>query len=266
MPVLRVVGSLVLFLGSAGAVSAQVEAPRLPSRAIEWRAVMPDDAPAPGERLVLLQRWTEEYGEWKAWYARWRNHVEPGWFSARQRKQPPDPPAWLPAACGGLLEEEGPLVDACQAWAEWSRHDETADLLTQQAAQARTSLEAPKKTQWWERVHVDGLWPMTRSGASAFGLLGVHTTMHVTNRFQVFVTPGIILMRLPSVGGAQRWSAAADWGFTYSLFDFRMPGFQRPSTVHVNIARVWLLGNGAETLPFSDDLYLAGLSLTFKQR
>jgi len=243
-----------------------VEAPRLPSRAIEWRATLPDEGATAEERLVLLQRWTAEYSEWRAWYARWRNRVEPGWFSARERKLPPNPPAWLPAACAVLVEEEGPLVDACRALADWVRNDQSTDLLTQQVAQARSTLEAPKKTLWWERVHVDGLWPMTRSGMSAFGLLGAHTTMHVTNRFQVFLTPGVILMRLPSVGGAQRWSAATDWGFTYSLFDVRMPGFKRPSTVHVNIARVWLFGNGSETLPFSDDLYLAGLSLTFKQR
>jgi hypothetical protein len=260
----RVAATLALLLVSAATAAGQTDPPTLPSRAIEWRGVMPDGSVSPAERLSALQRWTQEYGEWKAWYARWRNRSEPGWLSSRARRQPPVPPEWLPAACSVQLEEEGPLVDACGAWREWSQPNDAADVMARQVAQARTNSEAPRKTLWWERVHVDGLWPMTRTGTSAFGVVGMHTTLHLTDRFQIFLAPGVILMRLPSIGAAPTWSAATDWGFSYSLFDLRLPGVGRPSTLHLNIARVWLLGS--EKLPVSSDLYLAGLSLTFKQR
>jgi hypothetical protein len=38
----------------------------------------------------------------------------------------------------------------------------------------------------------------------------------------------------------------------------------RPSTVHFNVARVWVMGNAGRPVP--GELYLAGLSLTFTQR
>jgi hypothetical protein len=71
-------------------------------------------------------------------------------------------------------------------------------------------------------------------------------------------------MRLPAVNGGRAWSAATDWGFSWSLFDFRMPGLERASTVHVNFARVWVLGGSAVVMP--GELYLAGFSVTFKRR
>jgi hypothetical protein len=209
-----------------------------------------------------MQRWTQEYAEWTKWYAKWRNRPEPGVFSTRARRPRPIPPEWLSTECVNVLEEEGPLVDACRAWRDWSRNDDGAGLLLRQ--QARTNKEAPRKTIWWERIHVDALWPMTQAGVSGLGVAGLHTTMHVTDRFQVFLVPGAILMRLPSLDGRQTWSAATDWGFSYSLFDIRMPGMRRSSTVHFNFVRVWVLGSSPVKIP--GELYLAGLSLSFKQR
>jgi hypothetical protein len=105
---------------------------------------------------------------------------------------------------------------------------------------------------------------MSNSTTSAFGVAGVHTTLHVTRRFQVFLTPGVILMRLPTLQGTTTWTAAADWGFSYGLFDLRVPVVGRPGTVHLNIARVWLLGVGG--VPVTGETYLAGFSLSLKQR
>jgi hypothetical protein len=263
MSAARTACAVFLSLCAAAPAAAQESAPPLPSRPVSLPVLMPDDG-TPAERLRALRAWTQDYADWKAWYARWRNRREPGWFSTRERRQPPVPPAWLPAACRSLLEDEGPLVEACEAWREWALDDVYAEFLAQQVGQARSNQEAPRKSLWWEHVHVDALWPMTQSGASGFGVAGMHTTLHVTRRLQVFVAPGAILMRLPSVNGGQTWSAAADWGFSFSLFDFRMPGVRRPSTVHVNMARVWILGN--DPRPATGELYLAGLSLTFKRR
>jgi hypothetical protein len=105
---------------------------------------------------------------------------------------------------------------------------------------------------------------MTQVGSNAFGVVGVHTTLPVTKRMQVFLTPGAIVMRLPALTGGETWSAATDWGFSYRLFDFRMPAVGRPSTLHFNMARVWVLGTS--TVPLTRQLYVAGFSVTFKKR
>jgi hypothetical protein len=255
--------AVALAVSLAVPAAAQADLQSLPSRTLTLPAqTFPADSPA--QQLFALQTWTREYDDWKAWFVKWRGRVQPGWFSAKPRREAPVPPAWLPDACTSLIVDSGPLADACRAWRE-SLHDfDGTGLVAQQSAQARAKQEAPQKTVWWEHVHVDALWPMTQTGSSAFGVAGMHTTMNVTKRLQIFVAPGAILMRLPDVNGGRTWSAATDWGFSWNLFDFRMPGLDRASTVHVNFARVWVLGNSGVTMP--GELYLAGFSITFKRR
>jgi hypothetical protein len=251
------VAALVVALAAAQADAT------LPSRAVSLPAHT-FRAESPSQQITALQRWTREYDEWKAWSEKWQGRLQPGWFSAKQRRQPPVPPAWLPDACTSLVSESGPLADACRAWRDWLHDGDGSAAIAQQAAQAQAKQETVEKAVWWEHVHVDALWPMTQTGSSAFGVAGMHTTLNVTKRLQVFLTPGVILMRLPDVNGGRTWSAATDWGFSCSLFDFRMPGLERASTVHVNFARVWVLGAGAVAMP--GEVYLAGFSVTFKRR
>lgn len=261
MIVLRAAAStaLLVFL-LTGHASAQQDTP-LPSRALATAALAPSAEP-PGEILKVLERWTADYDEWQAWFAQWRNRREPGLWSTRERRPAPVPPVWLPQACEGGLEEEGTLGEACRALRAslQALEDETAF----RAAQARANLESPQRTAWWSRVHLDGFWPMTRSGTSAFGIVGAHATMPVTRRFQVFVAPGVILMRLPGPDGRAQLTTATDWGFSYRLLDFRLPGFRRASSLHINMARVWVLGQSAVNAP--GDLYVAGFSMTFNRR
>jgi hypothetical protein len=224
--------------------------------------MLPGDSPE--KRLRDVQHWTREYQEWRAWFVRWHNRHEPGWISTRARRQRPVPPEWLPGACADLLEDDGPLADGCRAWREWRRDDYAAVLLQQQVVQSREELESPRKSVWWEHFHLDGLWPMTQSGSSAFGVFGFHLALNVTERVQVFLAPGAIVMRVPSGDGSHTWTTATDWGFSFKLFDFSLPVTRRPSTLHFNLARVWLLG-GRRELPLSRDLYLAGFSVSFRQ-
>jgi len=259
----RTLALAMLCACSAARVSAQDPA-TLPSRAIALPLLIPaEDGVSAADRLRAVDRWTHDYQKWQEWHERWRNRPEPGLFSSRARREPPTPPAWLAESCAAVAEEDTWLVEGCRALREWTQHDDLADLLAQQQTQVRASQEAPEHTLWWERVHVDALWPMTQSGTSAFGVAGMHATMHLTKRFQVFMAPGVILMRLP-VLGRQTWSVATDWGFSFRLADFRMPGMQRPATVHFNTARVWVLNTGGP--PVSGEIYVAGLSLSFKQR
>lgn len=218
-----------------------------------------------GDRLVALQRWTKEYEDWKAWFAKYQNRRAPGWLATqKKRKQPPTPPAWLPDACTLLGDETGPIGDGCRAWRDWSQTDYATEHITQQIAQTRANLEAPRKSIWWEHIHVDAFWPMTQAGSSAYGVAGVHTTLQLSRRFQIFLAPGAMMMRLPTVDGKQRWSPATHWGFSYRVLDFRFPGTHRPSALHLNLARVWILGQNR--LPGAGEMYLAGFSLTFKNR
>jgi hypothetical protein len=235
----------------------------LPSRPVTLPDFGQIAVPA-GQQLVLLTQWTHDYQEWRAWYLQWRNRPEPGVFSARARRDPPVPPPWLPSLCAEPVGDAGLLADACADWREWQANDMAASVMTSRIAQTRAAVESPQKTLWWERVHVDALWPMTRAGSNAFGLVGMHTTVHLTTRFQVFLLPGFILMRAPGLDGAMHVSPATDWGFSVRLFDLRVPIAGRPGSVHLNMARVWMLGN--TTMAEASDTYLAGLSLSFKQR
>lgn len=253
---------LAVFCIAAPAIAQSDGAP-LPSRSVAQPIALVR-ADAPSQQLAALQRWTHDYAEWEAWFLRWRSRLEPGLWSTRARRQPPVPPSWLPDACVSLLIDIGPLADACRAWREWNSGDEGAGLVQQQTTQARSALEAPQKTAWWEHVHVDGLWPMTQTGSQAFGLAGMHTTFNVTTRLGVFLAPGAILMRVPAITGGMTWSAATDWGFSYRLFDFRLPATGRTSTLHFNMVRVWMLGGNALQTP--GEMYLAGFSVTFKRR
>src|SRR4029077_7766695 len=98
--------------------------------------------------------------------------------------------------CGdAMVADEGVLTDGCRALRVWN-DDETTAQLRGQLASARTQKEAPRNTVWWEHVHLDALWPMAQTGSSVFGVLGVHATVDVAGRFQVFVAPGAILLNV----------------------------------------------------------------------
>jgi len=269
MPALRTTCIALLVLSTAVSVAAQGNSPGdapLASRSMVMPVVAPS-AESSVQILNTLERWTNDYDEWKAWFATWRNRREPGWWSSRERRVAPLPPEWLPAACVGAADEDGVLREACRALRDSQRDlaDEAAAAAAQQTAQVRTRLESPQKSSWWSRVHLDAIWPMTRSGTAAFGVAGVHVTVPVGGRFQVFAAPGAILMRLPSVDGNPVLTAATDWGFSLRVTDFRLPGVRRANTLHFNMARVWLLDKPS-TLQSPGDLYVAGFSITFKQR
>ena len=250
---------------SVGDVAGQAVDQALPSRPIVMAVPQVADTTT-GELLERIKQWTRDYSSWKAWQERWRNTPEPGWFTSKARREPPVPPDWLPAVCAISAQDDEILADACSAWRDWSNSDVAADAMSQQLAQSRRSHEARDHTQWWERVHVDAYWPMTRSGTSAFGVVGMHATMQIAKRIQVFMAPGIILMRVPTLDGDHTWSAATDWGFSYRLFDFQMPVLRRATSAHINMAKVWMLGNNADLTSISSDMYVAGFSFTFRKK
>ena len=260
---LRPFAATALVMWFAGSAAAQTDAPQR-DRPVSGQPETVAPIDLTGDRLQTLERWTKDYEEWKAWTARYQKGQEPGWFSPPKPKPAPAPPAWLANTCALLGDEKGVIGDGCRTYRDWSQRDYATRVVTDQIAQTRARQEAPRKTIWWEHIHVDALWPMTQTGSSAYGVAGVHTTLQLSRRMQIFLAPGAMMMRLPTADGTMRWSPATHWGFSYRLLDFVLPGAHRPSSLHLNMARVWLIGGNR--MPTAGEMYLAGFSLTFKNR
>ena len=259
-------GSLTLLVGvcvlSAALDLAAQDSPALPSRPVGTGLVygMPDDTDWTG-RLAELKRWVADFKSWQQWDAQWHNKQEPGWLGARARRKKPDPPTWLGPECVDASLEEGELAAACRAYIDWQDAESVATLRRERVT-ARAQHEAPSKTLWWEHVHVDALWPMPQWGSSVFGVVGMHATVDVVGRLQVFVAPGAIVLNLPN-GNSREWKPATDWGIGYRLFDFTFPGTERRASLNLNLAKAWVLADPIGVFPGTVDL--AGFSLTFKR-
>ena len=214
------------------------------------------------ERTRDLERWIRDYNKWQEWR---HQSLKKGAIALSDRKPQPQPPMWLVDDCRDTVTVPGSLLsEACDLLVGWSDDDVTGDV-RYQASSIRAHHEAPKKSTWWEHVHWDAFWPMMSSESSVFGVIGGHVTVEIEGRFQVFMTPGVILLNVPTAQGSREWKPATDWGFAYRLFDFRVPMTRRPASFHVNFVKAWMLSNiGNATFKSSVDL--AGFSVTFKKK
>jgi len=238
----------------------------LPSRVLDTGDILfaPPDVVSWEHRIGEVQQWIDDFQDWQEWNALWRNKREPGWLGARERRVRPDPPVWLAAECHDAIVQEGEtLARACSLLSEWKDDDEVARL-RQQTANARTQREEVHKTVWWEHLHFDALWPMTQLHGSVFGVVGMHATIEVAGRFQIFVAPGAILLNLPKNGSEREWRPATDWGIAWRVADFTMPGTDRRASLHLNLAKAWLLGGPGGFTNTSIDL--AGFSVTLAKK
>jgi hypothetical protein len=217
--------------------------------------------PEAAQRAREVERWVRDYQKWQEWRHLW---LKKGPLGLDQRKPQPQPPAWLADQCRDFPPPAGTIeADACDLLVDVNM-DYVAGDLRYQTAKARADREAPRKTSWWEHVHFDAYWPMMRSDASVFGVVGAHATVEIEGRLQVFVTPGVMILSVPTAQGTREWKPATDWGFAYRLFDFRVPGSRRTARLHVNFVRAWILGNvGIDTV--NSHMDLAGFSVTFKK-
>jgi hypothetical protein len=266
MWLMRVPVAILITLSVSLCLPGAATAQTVPLRPVRSVTELPITISPTDEQMKGIERWMRDYTAWKTWAAEWINKREPGLFrGSKERRQRPDPPAALLAACPVSIEETGTLADACKLLDEWRHDDLATEIIRQQIASARKKKEDDQKTVWWQHIHLDALWPMTQGTSGVYGVLGVHTTVDLTGRVQLFLAPGAILMRVPGPSGNGEWRPATDWGFSYRLADFTMPRIGCPATLHLNLARVWFLGGG-ETMPgVSNDTYLAGFSLTFKK-
>jgi len=232
--------------------------------ALEQDAQEPAVPSVSRDELNLVKRWVRDYSEWKTWFAKWHNRVEPGWFGTRDRRPRPDPPAILLDKCPVPADADAVLVKACGLLEEWRQDDIATEIIKQQVATTRAQKETEDRSVWWRHVHFDALWPMTQGTSGIYGLVGLHSTIDLTGRVELFLAPGAILMRVPGPAGPE-WKPATDWGLSYRVTDFTMPGTRRPVTLHVNLAKVWLFGPREDVPGAQSDMYLAGFSLTFRK-
>jgi hypothetical protein len=209
------------------------------------------------EQMDELEGWMRAYAEWQAWAEQWWNRREPGWFaSARERRPRPLPPSWLAGMCADLIETAGTLAHACVLLADWGHEGPPRP---PSATVPRVPSETPEKTKWWERFHVDMLWPVTPGNSTAFGVVGAHASIEVAGRLQVFAAPGVMFLNLPSPRG-RHWTAATHYGVGYRLVDFTIPGLRRSVTLHANVARAWLISERPSG--FASSLNIAGFSIS----
>jgi len=256
---MRYIFALCIWAAASGPAYAQVSG----HESVAETAVQDTSVPADPDvdwvvRYEELERWVHGFTAWQEWSEQWLNRRQPGWFGTQSRRARPDPPSWLDAECQVFIEAEGLFQRACELLAIWKDPD-VADA-RRERADAQLQREAPTKTKWWEHVHLDVLWPMTQLGASTYGVVGTHVTMEMSDRLQIFVAPGVMLMNLPAERG-RKWTPAADWGISYRLFEFKAPGFGRRARLHVNVAKAWIFAGPKSIARTSVDL--AGFSLTF---
>jgi hypothetical protein len=209
------------------------------------------------QQIQEVEQWTREFDEWQQWAARWLNRPQPGfWAVSQERMKKPNPPIWLEDACE-LLAYDDQMARSCKLLAAW-RDDLITTKNRQASAAALVQREAPTKTAWWRHAHLDGMWSTTQSNVTALGLFGAHLTMEVEGRFQIFITPGIILVSVPGVSGNRSLLPATDWGVTYRLFNVGQ------HSVHFNLVHAWLLANDANLI--NSQLTMAGFSVSFRPR
>lgn len=210
-------------------------------------------------RLAELREWIHAYTKWKEWADKWLGKREPGVFGARDRREKPDPPDWLADYCRTTPVIEGTFAAGCQLLDDW-QDDRATALIRKQMLDARTQREAPTRTRWWNNIHFDALWVTTQVPVT-YGVVGIHATHKINGRFQIFLAPGAILLNVPTPDGRE-WKPATDLGVSYQLLDFKFPGRHRVATLHVNLAKAWVVGNQESFVDSSVEL--AGLSVSFK--
>jgi hypothetical protein len=241
---------LAFAIATAGVEAAQDPQPRV--------APAPADQAELDARAQTLKQWVDDFTRWK------RLRDEKGTDrNARQLPPKPEPPAWLSDDCRDVaVDDTGVWADACRLLTDW-KDDELTARIRRQITDSRAQREAPTKSIWWQRVHVDALWPMTQWGSSVYGIVGTHVTVEVAGRFQVFVAPGAMLLNVPGEGGRRDWKMATDWGVAYRLLDFKFPGTERHTQLHANLVTAWVF-SGSTSLAASR-INLVGFSFTFKQ-
>jgi hypothetical protein len=207
-----------------------------------------------------LRQWIQDYSDWRDWMDHNFNFVSySAWGGMAGRKKMPPPPVWLDDECRSMVDPgSGLLGTACQLLKE-SREDYATMLERKRMHESQAQHEKPSSSIFRRRLHIDALWTATSTGASTYGLVGVHVTFVDIDRFQVFIPPGVMLFLLPD-GRSHKLQPSVTMGVSLRLFDFQFPGEDRKATLHFNLAKAWTYGIGRPPID------VAGLSVSFRKK
>ena len=170
-----------------------------------------------GQNNQALAAWIGEYQSWLAWEAQWGNRRQwilhpfpyPFWkerpdlFSyIAPRRVEPAPPAWLEAICAGTPAtsvEPGLRSEGCRLLVVW-KDDYVTHQIRVATATARTQMDEPGRSRFLEHIHFASLWTNLEAGGNrAYGLAGVHATIDVRGRWQIYALPGLMAVSLPNL-------------------------------------------------------------------
>jgi len=257
---------VLLLIGAASSTFAQSGTdqvpPLVPSSAIPQQLMT---APDLGEadaakRAAEVKRWIEEFTEWQEWSAKWTNRRERGWFTSyRERRERPAPPAWLADQCVFVPDDTDALGRACMLLAQWN---DEGGFTPVTAAPAVLAADNAPNTVWWEHVQVDMMWPTLAWQSSTYGIIGMHTATE-KGRLQLFTSPGVMLLNVPTVDAKRAWKVMINYGIGYRLFDFSFPG-NRHATLNVNLAKGWMT-SGVTDAVSRRTMDFVGFSIAFKK-
>jgi hypothetical protein len=234
-------------------------------------AVVPAAAQEP--EIVLGQQFEERFHELAQWleeYEVWGNRVEhtvgsqPIW----ERRQRPQPPAWLHAECQDDWVGDGLIQSACYIVAHWD--EEPLLILQRRQASLRTSGgrvdDEVVKRSFLQRIHVMGLWMEASYPATpAYGIVGMQLGVFEAGRLTLPAV-GFMLVMIPDGRGGQMFKPATTLGFGYRILDFMPPFLKTPASLHLNVARTQLHAGNDRLLPGASNVHLFGLSVSTRRR
>ena len=155
--------------------------------------------------------------------------------------------------CASLKETERRRTERCKTDEERRQDD------LERRQKERAERERPTKTSLLTWIHTDALWTESSSGASMFGVIGVHLAVANVGRVYFFGPPGVMLVSEATPEG-RMWRGRFTWGLGIHLFDFRAPSSSRQARLFLNVAKVW---SGTDYRTGSD---MVGLSMTWKKK
>ena len=170
---------------------------------------------------------------------------------------------WLEDAClqsAWSAAASDPMAEGCSVLTIW-KDDYSTRRIRSQIATARAQKDIPTRTVLLEHIHFAGLWTdlQAQRDSSAYGLAGVHATIDVYGRWQIYAFPGVVAVTVPTREGERITAIGYDWGMAFRLFDVRVPFFNVPAKAHLNVVKVWVPEVGQR-------IDMVGLSLTLKKR
>lgn len=219
--------------------------------------VVIDDGAGDTEALAA---WIREYHAWQEWNAKWGNRRQwiphpfpyPFWkespdiFSyVAPRKLEPAPPVWLGDTCAGRPNgtvEPDVRTEGCRLLTVW-KDDYVTHQLRVATATARAQRDDTGRSRFLEHIHFSGLWTNVDAGGATgrvYGLAGVHATIDVYGRWQIYALPGVVAVSVPNLQGSRTVTIGYDWGMAFRLFNLRIPVIDMPVKAHLNLAHVWM--------------------------